>query len=185
MYEVLRRYSLLSWIRYPLALRVRSQVLVSSPVIVPSWRYLAIGFRQSVSGLGGPTIAATSPSGPGLGAIGSAETLRLASDICAGPLSPSGVPSTDIELPLSRDALGEHTGTSSLSQIVGLNKSRVNTPRGGGSWLDLRIWHQLPCCLIGGYGEAKNHQIFLPTFSPLVSRPSCGSHDTSTLLLLD
>jgi hypothetical protein len=84
----------------------------------------------------GPTIATTSPSGPGLGAIGPAEAPGLASDIGAGPFSPGGVPGTDIELPSSGEAPGERTEMSSLGQIEGLNKSCVNTPGGGGSRLD-------------------------------------------------
>jgi hypothetical protein len=47
-------------------------------------------FFQSALGLGDPIIAATSPSGPGIGVVGPAEAPRLASDIDAGLFSPVG-----------------------------------------------------------------------------------------------
>jgi hypothetical protein len=74
-----------------LALCVRRRVLISSSGIVPSQRYSEIGFCQSASGLGGPTIAATSPLGPGLGSIGPAMAPGLASDTGTGPFSPGEV----------------------------------------------------------------------------------------------
>jgi hypothetical protein len=78
---------------------------------------LAIGFRQSTSGLGGKTTAATSTMGPGLGVIGPAEAPGLASDIGEGPFSPGGVPGMDIELPSPEEPLSDHVGVSSTSQI--------------------------------------------------------------------
>jgi hypothetical protein len=111
--------------------------LVSSSGIVPSQRYSTIGFCQSALGLGGLTIATTSPSSPRLGAIGPAEALGLASDIGARSFSSGGVPGMHIEMPSSGEALGERTGMSSLSRIEGLNKSYANTPGGGGLRLDL------------------------------------------------
>jgi hypothetical protein len=41
-----------------------------------------------------------------------------------------------IEPLASKDVPGVGFGISSSSRILGLNKSCVNTPRGGGSWLD-------------------------------------------------
>jgi hypothetical protein len=120
-----------------LVLCARCWVLVSSSGIVPSRRYSAIQFCQSALGLGVLTIAATSPSGLGLGATGPIEALRLASDIGARPFSPCWVPGMGIEPPMSGEAPSDCTGISSSSRIVGLNKSCVNTPGGGGSWLDL------------------------------------------------
>jgi hypothetical protein len=48
--------------RYPLARRTKCWVSVSSSDIVPSWRYLKIGSRQSMPGLGNPVMAAISAS---------------------------------------------------------------------------------------------------------------------------
>jgi hypothetical protein len=61
--------------------------------------------------------AATSPWGPRLGAIGPAE-------------DPDGVLGMGTEVPSSREVPSERTGTSSLSQIEGLNKSYANIPGG-------------------------------------------------------
>jgi hypothetical protein len=94
-------------------------------------------FCQSSSGLGGPTIAATCPSGPGLGAMGPTEALGLTPSVGAGSFSPNGVPGMGTEVPSSREVPGKHTGTSSSSRIEGLNKSCVNTPEGVGSRLNL------------------------------------------------
>jgi hypothetical protein len=76
---------------------------------------------------------ATSPSGPGLDAIGLAEAPELASGVGAGPFSPGVVPGMGIEVPSSRVVLGECTKTSSSSRIEGLNKSYVDKPGGVGS----------------------------------------------------
>jgi hypothetical protein len=75
-----------------LALRARSQILVSSSGIVPSRRYSEIGFCQSASRLGGLTTVATSPSCPGLGSIGPAKVPGLASDTGVRLFSLGGVP---------------------------------------------------------------------------------------------
>jgi hypothetical protein len=120
----------------PLALRVRRRVLISSSGIVPSQRYSTIGFRQSALGLGDPTIAATSPSGPGLGAIGPAEAPGSTSDMGARLFCLGGTPGAGIELPLPREDSGKRTEMSSSSRIEGLNKSCVITLGGGGSQLD-------------------------------------------------
>jgi hypothetical protein len=136
MLEVLQWYSLLSWIKYPLALRARHRVSVSSSGIVPSWRYSTISFYQSTSGLSGPTTAITSPVGPGFGAIGPAEAFGLASGIGNVPLSPGEAPGTGAKLHSSRGPPGEHAGVSSSSHIEGLNRSCTNTPDGGDSLLD-------------------------------------------------
>jgi hypothetical protein len=77
MPEALQRYNSSLWMRYPLARRARRQVSVSSSSIVPNWRYLEIGFHQSTSWSGNPTITAISPSCPRFGSIGLAETHRL------------------------------------------------------------------------------------------------------------
>jgi hypothetical protein len=77
--------------------------------------------------------AATPPSGPGLGVIGLAEAPGLASSVGVGPFSPGGVPGMGTEVPSSEEVPGERTGTSSSSQIVGLNRSCTNTLRGVGS----------------------------------------------------
>jgi hypothetical protein len=120
-----------------LALRSRRQVLVSSSSIVPNWRYPEISFHQSALGLGGPTTSATSPLGPGLGSIGQAEFLGMASDTGAEPFSPGRVPGAGTEMSSSGEVPGECTRISSLSRIEGLYKSYANTPGGGGSRLDL------------------------------------------------
>jgi hypothetical protein len=86
--------------------------------------------------LGGLTKTTISPSHTRLGAIGSAETPGLPSDIGVGPFSPSGFPGTGVELSSSEEGPGECTGISSSSQVDGLNKSGANTPRGGVSRLD-------------------------------------------------
>jgi hypothetical protein len=121
-----------------LVLRVRRRVSVSSSGIVPSWRYSKIGFHQSTSGLGGLTIAATSPSGPGLSSIGPTEAPELASDTAAGPFFPGGVLGAGTKLTSSGEVPGKCTRTSSSSRIEGLNKSYANTHGGGGSRLDPR-----------------------------------------------
>jgi hypothetical protein len=110
-----------------LALRARRQVLVLSYGVVPSQRYSEIGFHQSASGLDGLTTTATSLSGPGLGLIGPAEVLGLASDTDARPFSLGGVPGVGTELPSSGEVPGGCTRISSSSRIGGLNKSYVNT----------------------------------------------------------
>jgi hypothetical protein len=80
---------------------VRYQVLVLLSGIVPSRGYSAIGVHQSVSGLGGLTIATTCPMGPGSGMIGLVRALGLASGNGARPLSLDGVPSMSTEQPSS------------------------------------------------------------------------------------
>jgi hypothetical protein len=117
-----------------LALCVRHRV--SSSGIVPSRRYSKIGLHQSTSGLGGPIIAATPPSDPGLCSIGPTEASGLASNTDAKLLSPGRVNGVGTELPSSREVPGNCTRISSSSRIEGLNKSCVNTPGGGGSQLD-------------------------------------------------
>jgi hypothetical protein len=67
-------------------------------LLVSSRRYSVIGFCQSASGLGVQSTATTSPSGPGLGAIVSAEVPRLASGVGVGPFSPVVVPGTGTEV---------------------------------------------------------------------------------------
>jgi hypothetical protein len=109
---------------------VRHQVSVLLSGIVPNQRYSVIGFRQSTSGLGGPTTATTATSGPGLGAIGPVEVPGLASGVSVGPFSPTRVPGMGTEAPSSGEVLGKHTRTSSSSRIEGLNKSCMNTPGG-------------------------------------------------------
>jgi hypothetical protein len=113
-----------------------ASVSVLSSGIVPNQRCSVIGFHQSASGLGGLTTATTSPSGPGLGAIGLAKVPELASSVGARPFSPSGVPGMGTEAPSYGEVPGKCTRTSSSDQIEGLNKSYVNTPRGVGSSLD-------------------------------------------------
>jgi hypothetical protein len=60
----------------------------------------------------------------------------LASEIRVESSLPSGVPSTGTGLSLPEEISGIDIRISSLSLIEGLNKSWVNTPRGGGSPLD-------------------------------------------------
>jgi hypothetical protein len=86
---------------------VRHRVSVSLSGIVRNQRYSTIGFCQFALGLGGPTITVISPSGPGLGAVGSIEVPRLRPNISVGPFSPCGVPCTGVELLSSREALGK------------------------------------------------------------------------------
>jgi hypothetical protein len=112
------------------------RVSVSSSGIVPSYRYSEISFRQSVLRLGGLTIVAISPSGSWLSPVGSAKAPGLASEIRAGSSIPSGVPGIGARLSLPRGILGVGTVISSSSWMEGLNKSYVNTIRGGGSQLD-------------------------------------------------
>jgi hypothetical protein len=111
-------------------------VSVLSSGIVPSRRYLEIGFCQSASVSGGPTTATISPP-PGLPVWSSwrAEALELASEIGAGPSLPGGVPGIGTVLSSLEDIPGMGTGTSSLSQMEALNNSCENTPGGGGSRL--------------------------------------------------
>jgi hypothetical protein len=138
MPEVLRRYNSLSWIRYPLALRARCRVLVSSSGITPSYRYSAIGFCQSTSGLGSPITATNSFACPGSGMVGSVGAPGLAPDIGDGTPYTDGGFGTEIDPPSSGEPPppGAHAGISSSSLIECLNRSCVNTPGGGNSWLD-------------------------------------------------
>jgi hypothetical protein len=123
-------------IQVPFGPTRRHRASVSSSGIVPSRRYSLIGFHQSTSGLGGLTTTAIFPLGPRFSVVGPAEAFGLASDISAGPFSSGRVPSVGIELPPSREALGERARISSLSRIEGLSESCMNKPEGGGSWLD-------------------------------------------------
>jgi hypothetical protein len=122
-----------------LAQHTRCWDSASSSGIVPSQRYSEIGFHQSTSGLGGPMTVAISPSGPRFGLMGPTGSPWLTSKVGAEPsfswwghwlwyrvgLSSSG------------EAPSMGTGISSSSLMEGLNKSCVNTLRGGGSRLDL------------------------------------------------
>jgi hypothetical protein len=108
----------------------------SSSGMVPSWRYLEIGLRQFVAGLGGSIIAATSPSGPGIGLISPTEGHGSAFDVGTGSSSPDGAPGTDIKSSASGEVPGIGFTISSSSRMEGLNKSWVNTPGGGRSQLD-------------------------------------------------
>jgi hypothetical protein len=138
-----------------LAQSTRHRVSVSSSGIVPSQRYSVIGFHQSASGLGCPMTVATSPLGPGLGAIGPTEAPGLASGVGAEPFSLGRVPDMGIEVPSSGEVPGKRTGTSSWSRMEGLNKFYVNTPGGIGSRLDLsQVRASAVRCLVGGYDEA-------------------------------
>jgi hypothetical protein len=58
------------------------------------------------------------------------------SEVRARPSLPGGVPGAGCGLFLPREILGEGTRISFSSRLDGLNKSCVNKPGGGGSWLD-------------------------------------------------
>jgi hypothetical protein len=136
MPEVLRRYNSLSWIKYPLALRVRHQVLVSSSGIITSHRYSAIGFCQSCSEPVGLITTTNAFACPGSSVVGPTGAPGLAPDISDGPPSADGGPGTETGLPSSGEPSGTRARTSSSSQIEGLNRSYTNTPGGGDSRLD-------------------------------------------------
>jgi hypothetical protein len=136
MPQVLHEYNSLSWIKYPLALRVRRWVLVSSYGIIPSHRYSMIDFCKSSSGPAGLTTTTNGFACPESSVVGPTVAPGLAPDIGNGPPSPDGGPSTETYPPSSGEPPGTHIKISSLSQIEGLNRFCVNTPRGGDSWLD-------------------------------------------------
>jgi hypothetical protein len=119
MPEVLHRYNSLSWIRYPLALRVRRRVPVSSSGIISSCRYLAIGYSQSTSGLGGPTMATNFFACTRYGAVGPTGASRLTPDIGDGQPSPDRGPGMETGTPSSRGAPGARVGASSSSRTEG------------------------------------------------------------------
>jgi hypothetical protein len=96
-----------SCMRYPLALCARHWVSVSLSGIVPSGRYVVIGFCQFASRLGDPTIATMCPVHPGSCVIGPGDSLGLAPDIGVGPPSPGGVPGTEIGSPSSAEVRAE------------------------------------------------------------------------------
>jgi hypothetical protein len=112
---------------------VRRRVLVLSSGIFSSPRYSEIVLHQSVVKLGSPTIAATSPSGPGLGLISPVEGPESAFDVGTGPSSPSGAPGMGIGPSASRKVPDIGSGISSLSQMESLSKSCANTPGRGDS----------------------------------------------------
>jgi hypothetical protein len=68
-------------------------VSVSSSGMVPNRRYSEIGLRQSATGLGGPSVVATSPLSLGLGLISPTEApdlpllLVLGRPLPVGPLA--------------------------------------------------------------------------------------------------
>jgi hypothetical protein len=66
--------------------------------MVPNRTYLEIGLHQSIMGLGGLTIAGTSPSSQGLGLISLTEGPGSTSDVGIGPSSLGGSPGMGIEL---------------------------------------------------------------------------------------
>jgi hypothetical protein len=149
MPELLRRYNSSLWIRYPLAQRAKCQVLFSSSGIILSWRYSEIGSHQSVLGLGSPVIALISAPGSQSRPSSPAGVPGLASKVGTGPpspgrvlgagvglSSPGGVPDVGVAMSLPGGAPSVGTRQSSSRWMDGLNKSCVNTPRGGGSRLD-------------------------------------------------
>jgi hypothetical protein len=97
---------------------------------------MEIGLRYSITTLGGPTIATTSTSGPGLGLISSTEGPRSAFDIGTKLSSPDRTLGVGIEPLASGEVLRAGFGISSLSRMEGLNKSYVNMSGGGGLWFN-------------------------------------------------
>jgi hypothetical protein len=95
-----------------------------------------MGFFQSASGSDGPTTSTISPPGSWLGLIGPTGAPGLTSEVRVGASLPGRVPSNGTGLSSPGEILGVGTGISSSSWMEGLNKSYVNTPGGGGSWLD-------------------------------------------------
>jgi hypothetical protein len=89
-----------------------------------------------VSGSRGPITTATSPLSSRFGSIGSAEAPGLALE--ERVVSLVGLRGTGSWLSLPGEIPGTGTGISFSSQMEGLNKSCVNTPKGDGSWLNLR-----------------------------------------------
>jgi hypothetical protein len=70
------------------------------------------------------------PLGSRLCAIGPAEAPRLASSVSAELFSPGRVPGIGTMMPSSGEVLGNGTGTSSSSQIEGLQILHEHTWRG-------------------------------------------------------
>jgi hypothetical protein len=130
--------------------------------MVPSRRYSEIGLHQSIAGLGGSTIDATSHSGPELGLISLVEGPSSAFDVGTGPSSLDRAPCVGIEPSASGEVLGIGYRISSSSPMKGLNKSSANTPGGGGSRLDLKErGHWLLHCLAGGLVELETVEFLL------------------------
>jgi hypothetical protein len=134
--DVLCRYNSRSWIRYPLALRVRRWVLASSSGIIPSWRYLVIDVRQFISRPGRPTVATISSFCLGSGVLGLVEAPGQAPSITAGSCLPGGVPGAETGVPSLGEVPGAIARVSSSSRMEGLKRSCANTPGGGDSRLD-------------------------------------------------